>query len=45
MAAAHWIARGGAVLPFPVTREQWRTIGRAAGNLRNERMLGQMPGI
>jgi hypothetical protein len=42
-AAMYWGARGGAVLPFPVTREQWRTIGRAAGNLRNERMLNRLP--
>ena len=43
MAARHWVARGGTVLPFPVTREQWRAFGRAAGNLRNERMLNRLP--
>lgn len=43
LASVHWLNRGGAHKPFPVTREQWRTIGRAAGTLRNERMLNQMP--
>jgi hypothetical protein len=43
MAAGYWSSLGGPVLPFPVRGEQWRTIGRAAGHVRNEIMLNRMP--
>ena len=27
------------VLAFPVSRQEWRTVGRSAGHLRNRKML------
>jgi hypothetical protein len=32
-------ARGVPQLPFPVTKDEWDTYGRAAGPMRNDRML------
>lgn len=31
------------MLPFPVTREQWRALGKRAGIVRNEIMINRMP--
>jgi hypothetical protein len=33
--------RGVPHMPFPVTDEEWRTIGKKAGPLRNQRMLDE----
>jgi hypothetical protein len=34
-----WAAANGIpVKPFPVTKEEWRTIGKYAGHLRNRKM-------
>lgn len=38
--AGYWGRRNKlTVLPFKVTSEEWRRIGRAAGPIRNKRML------
>lgn len=34
-------SRGIPVMPFPVTSQEWQTIGRSAGHVRNQRMLDQ----
>ena len=34
-------SRGIPIIPFPVTSQEWRTIGRSAGHVRNQRMLDQ----
>lgn len=34
-------SRGLWVWPCPVSREEWRTIGKAAGPMRNQRMLDE----
>jgi hypothetical protein len=40
--AAEWaMANGIPVLEYPVTPEDWRTIGKAAGPMRNQRMLDE----
>lgn len=40
--AIEWATlRGVPVARFPVTRGEWKTVGRAAGPLRNQRMIDE----
>lgn len=44
--AAEWcVCRGVEQKPYPVTDEEWRTVGRRAGPLRNARMFDENPDV
>lgn len=37
--------RGIAIKEFPVTKDDWRTLGKKAGPLRNAKMIEEQPNV